>query len=246
MEIQQGKIICRGFIKKAYTEGTYSDSPKNRALGIVGLSYKKESSATATKSESSVTKSTRVVEKLKFFEDKIVRESGNKFEIAYVCSPEGNDILYKEGNKDSIAFDPEEINILKESKAIFTHNHPNSRCFSLQDLILSIHLKMQEIRAVAVESIKGNGTWVFEVGSLKEYSEFKQEYTRINNSIHDEIFEKMREAKEISDEEEDKVITYGNLAHHYLVLDRLMNNTYYGKKIQKENNVKFYFEPKNI
>ena len=61
----------------------------------------------------------------------------------------GKQLLFKDGQASSVSFSPDEVSLMKG--AVFTHNHPGGRSFSLEDVSIFNHSGMKEIRAV------GNG-----------------------------------------------------------------------------------------
>lgn len=84
----------------------------------------------------------------------IERESeivGNTTESAHVYDRDGNLILSKAGDVDSVRFEPEELPQLQDS--VFTHNHPGGETFqngfSDADLNFSFANDVQEMRAVS-------------------------------------------------------------------------------------------------
>jgi len=74
-------------LQKAYTEGTYADTPGNRKLNRVGQSYSEEKGSILFKSN------------LEKDEKNIINESENKYEICSIFDKKGNRILHKKGRK---------------------------------------------------------------------------------------------------------------------------------------------------
>jgi hypothetical protein len=73
----------------------------------------------------------------------------NKKETAGVLDYEGNILLDKRGNKNSVAFNQAEVDLMKGN--MLTHNHPGGSSFSGADIHMLTSNKVNEIRAVATD-----------------------------------------------------------------------------------------------
>ena len=81
-----------------------------------------------------------------------------QYEAAFAWDSEGRLVLKKEGTRDKVTFEDDEIAVLKG--AAFTHNHPRGlefaeddprsfgNSFSIQDLRLACYAELAELRAV--------------------------------------------------------------------------------------------------
>ena len=70
----------------------------------------------------------------------------NKIESAGIYDLNGNLILKKKGNKNSVSFDLREQFLMRDK--VLTHNHPVELGFSNEDIELAFFNKLSEIRAV--------------------------------------------------------------------------------------------------
>lgn len=67
------------------------------------------------------------------------------FESASVIDSNGNQILFKDGEKSQVAFTSEEISRMKGST--LTHNHPSGAGFSREDIGMLVGASLKEMRA---------------------------------------------------------------------------------------------------
>jgi|GEM_PF-2544410 len=85
----------------------------------------------------------------------------NKTESAKVFDKDGETILIKGGNIDSIEFTEDEIKSLKDG--YFTHNHPSGGSFSPADYFMAMKIDLAQIRCVSSKYLhildRGNG-WI--------------------------------------------------------------------------------------
>jgi len=208
-EIRQN--ILNSF-QKAYDEGIYAQTPKNIKLGIAGQPYRK--------SEKPSDKQTEKIHALvKEKEQEILDLTQQKYEACSIIGKDGNHTFSKSGEKSSVSFTNEEIEFLKGAK-VFTHNHPSSRCFSFEDLAMTMKHGIVEMRAIAPESVKGNVTWKFinkgmpsDIGSIKE---FKEIWNYIEEKTRNYFGDKISSAK--GKLEKENVIKEANQTHHYKLL----------------------------
>lgn len=80
------------------------------------------------------------------YEDKIRKR---KTEKAVMFDTKGNVIIDKSGSKDSVAFDYNEVELMKKTGSVMTHNHPSSSSFSGADFKICNTLKGKMIRVAS-------------------------------------------------------------------------------------------------
>jgi hypothetical protein len=67
-------------------------------------------------------------------------------ETGVLIATDGSIFLKRQGRPDKVSFPHKEL--LRASGMTFTHNHPNGYAHSLQDVRLSIHYHLHEVRVV--------------------------------------------------------------------------------------------------
>ncbi len=165
----------------------------------------------------------------------ILKKTKAKYEKCIIFDTKGNKVFEKKGEQSSIEFDEKELLLFKNN--IFIHNHPSGRCFSKEDIFLSIKAGMAEIRAcVEKSSVDGNkGTFVFK-HEIKEnkLQEVVEIYTKISKKINDFVFKK---ADNMSGDKLDEFISKWNGTVHFILAEQLT-------KELKDKGYKcdFYFE----
>lgn len=171
---------------------------------------------------------------VKSYEKDILNVTKNKYEMAVAFSEDSGVVLQKKGEATQVAFDRDEIAKIKGS-AVFTHNHPNSKCFSINDLAIAINSNITQMRAIAEKSVKGNVTWVFEKGEIRgddDLQRFINEYQSLSTATHNrfraDIYDGIISVKG------------AELKHHFKVLEGLMSSIYWRSK-----GAKFYWEKRD-
>lgn len=86
----------------------------------------------------------RVTRALRAFERRIV---GQNFETGLAVDERGVTLLEKVGEAREIAFTEPQTSLVAGATA-FTHNHPSGSAFSVQDLVFSRLLRVQQVRAI--------------------------------------------------------------------------------------------------
>lgn len=118
------------------TSFTYAPG-KSRAHDLAIEREKKRTAAAAATPEQ------KRAAALKTVEDKIRKQN---YESAAIIGKNGEQLLFKDGEKSQVQFTREEALLMKG--ATLTHNHPSSSCFSYADVKTFVYRDMQEIRAV--------------------------------------------------------------------------------------------------
>lgn len=136
------------YLEKARS-GIYTNTPENRKLGRVGQKYGSK-------------KETESLDKiLEQVEEDIIKRTGNKYECLCFLDKEGKNILgIIDGESSSVTIPKESMPKIRGAE-VATHNHPSSRGFSMQDIYLSLANNVKEVRAIAPNSIFGEGVFVF-------------------------------------------------------------------------------------
>jgi len=100
-------------------------------------------------------------------------------EKAFVFDKNGNVLINKAGNEDSVHFTKAELKLLKGN--ILTHNHPGESPFSREDIKLACEKNLKEIRV-----IDKNGTYMM---NLKDGSNFTKGLwdTKISTTVDSHI-----------------------------------------------------------
>lgn len=176
-------------------------------------------------------------DKLNSIEETTFEESKNEYEIGTILNKNGKIIFKKSGNKTSIQLDPYVLDQLKDT--IFTHNHPNGRCFSLADLSTAISYGVKEMRAAVTNSYYGKGTFVFKKGNLeiKDHNVFVVDYRKSEDYVSGELISKINKAD--TPDKVEETIDLCNQIHHIEILKQLFKDKKY-----KNENIEFYFERK--
>ncbi len=121
---------------------------------------------------------------LKSFENKI---KSQKFETAGVFDKDGNLILEKDGDEDSVFFNKNEMELMKSNEgATFTHNHPGGSSLSKADLMLFWNNNLGEMRAVS----KGITHILYKTKNRTNYILENGLQRNILSQIYDEAFKK--------------------------------------------------------
>jgi len=89
-------------------------------------------------------------------EKSILTATGNKWEMGVLMDSKGNELLRKKGTKYHVNITRKDLSGIDTKNTIFTHNHPNSLSFSLNDILFAGELGLKEIRAIAPNSNLGS------------------------------------------------------------------------------------------
>lgn len=114
-----------------------------------------------------------------------------EYESACVIDKEGNQLLFKDGEKTEVSFNWQEVSLMKG--ATLTHNHPSSSTFSVEDVKIFVNRELQEIRAVGsngnthilrrVNEVK-NTAFEFNTTNYEKESKFIESYIKkYSNSV---------------------------------------------------------------
>lgn len=96
---------------------------------------------------SSSSSESKQIEKLKSVEKNI---RNNDYETFVAVSPSGKVLLNKKGTKSEVLISKQEIeDMSRANNVIFTHNHPSSTSFSLNDMHMGMSINAKEIRIVS-------------------------------------------------------------------------------------------------
>lgn len=174
---------------------------------------------------------------LKDFEDSIRNQS---FETAGVYDEDGNLILKKDGDKNSIYFTEEELMLMRSNKdVVFTHNHPKGYSFSKADIILAYKNNLREMRAVS-EGV--DHVLVFK-------SENKPTYMLANGLSNAELSSLYDKAYKKAKKTTDKIFNAATIAETTDEFLENLNYTLYHEtmiNLSKDRKVKGYLEYKAI
>ena len=195
-----------------------------------------ELNAYRDKKTDKVTRGGSIKEAVISYEKAILKDTGNKYEACVVIDNKGRSILSKRGNRSSIVLTKEEMEKVKGA-SVFTHNHPESRCFSLADLCLCMRQGIKQIRAIAPESAEGNVSWVFEPsGELTEnwVDVFITQYNKNDRDVRNRFQNKINIGEMSVDECEER--------HHYEVLKDTVEML---GDISEFKEMKFYYEKRD-
>jgi SPP1 gp7 family putative phage head morphogenesis protein len=137
------------------------------------------------------------ISKLKEIEGRIIDQ---KKESASIVDDNGNELLFKDGNKTSVSFTRKESALFEGNT--LTHNHPiqiktaGGMTFSNSDMATLNNTKLKSIRAVTYDPTGQPIVYEMVVDSPEFYdlkaSTIKSTYTRINNAKSAEIFPEVR------------------------------------------------------
>lgn len=144
---------------------------------------------------------------------------------------EGKLIFTKKGEYDKIEFYKSEVNIFKNSE-IFTHNHPEDKSFSMEDIFMAISTGIKEIRIISPNYIyslnfshKEKSNNDFELVNKYQYLFNKIDKHEHDTSLH---LEEMKESGFLTSNEID------------IVKDKIMlKNIVEDKEINDMFNMKF-------
>lgn len=96
------------------------------------------------------------IQKKKTIEKSILKATGNKREMGVLMDSKGNELFRKKGTKSHVNITKKDLSNIDTKNTIFTHNHPNSLSFSLNDILFAGELGLKEIRAIAPNSSLGS------------------------------------------------------------------------------------------
>jgi len=96
------------------------------------------------------------IQKKKTIEKSILKATGNKREMGVLMDSKGNELLRKKGTKNHVNITRKDLSDIDTKNTIFTHNHPNSLSFSLNDILFAGELGLKEMRAIAPKSSLGS------------------------------------------------------------------------------------------
>lgn len=171
-------------------------------------------------------KSKKLSEAISKGEEFILKETGQKYEygLAYKQDGKGNIIVAfeKEGGENYITFNEKEIKDVRG--ATFTHNHPNSRCFSKEDINLAINSGMKEIRAIAPKSQLGNITYYLKIKDTLSLEEHQTLFHIINEEDSSQREINYMRINKMSEEEQIEEIDRLNLCHSYNLFSTVFAN----------------------
>jgi len=77
--------------------------------------------------------------------------SDQKYESAHFFDVDGNTVLAKDGNKNSVVFD--DADVQKMAGTVLTHNHPSGGSFSPEDIALGSTGSLKEVRAIGTNPL---------------------------------------------------------------------------------------------
>jgi len=147
--------------------------------------------------------------KLASYENKI---KDSLVEKCYALNKEGKVVLSKTGGKSSIEFTAGELASLTDTT--FTHNHPNGRAFSLDDINLQVITGVKEMRAVT-----GEGTVSSMVVDSRHRGEKWAKKLKVSFDNEDRI---VRETFTAEINAGKMTIPDANRKHHYEVWERVV------------------------
>ena len=96
------------------------------------------------------------IQKKKTIEKSILKATGNKREMGVLMDSKGNELIRRKGTKNHVNITKKDLSDIDTKNTIFTHNHPNSLSFSLNDILFAGELGLKEIRAIAPNSSLGS------------------------------------------------------------------------------------------
>jgi len=96
------------------------------------------------------------VQRKKTIEKSILKATGNKKEMGVLMDSKGNELFRKKGTKNHVNITRKDLSDIDTKNTIFTHNHPNSLSFSLNDILFAGELGLKEMRAIAPNSSLGS------------------------------------------------------------------------------------------
>ncbi len=112
--------------------------------------------------------------------------TGQKYETGKIYNAQGICVLSKDGGQEAVSFSQAEIKLMKG--CTLTHNHPNSSCFSYEDINMLRIGKLTEIRATTktgVYRLQPPKIWPKELGSLDKIISV---YYDIDNQYSNQFF----------------------------------------------------------
>lgn len=128
---------------------------------------------------------TAILNKKVYNAEKSIRNQ--TYESAFVFAPDGTQLLFKDGTRDTVEFTDKELDLF--SGAILTHNHPSiGGSFSPQDILTAIENNLAEIRAVGAQyrySLK------FPKGSIRKYFQNQVDYAE--TQVRKQLTQKIRD-----------------------------------------------------
>lgn len=137
--------------------------------------------------------------------------AGLDYERAYVFDKTGRIILKKDGSRNSVAFEKEDLALIKDKDAIFTHNHPSSGgSFSLEDIQFAVAHNQMEMRAVGR---KYGHSMYRPAQGWPDLNLLTDEFYKADNEVRDEFWRRIS-LGQLSREEADR-------EHHHQVWSRI-------------------------
>ena len=155
---------------------TFSANPETRAgaMAIQRESGKHESIGRAYGGSVSIpdkkpkeNRSEKLTQNLKSVEEK---NRTRKTEQANIYDKDGNLLFSKGGSKSEVSFSGMECRMMKGS--VLTHNHPRGSNFSAEDIRISVHRELHEIRA----STPQGTVYSFKPGKVLKSQQSKEEF----------------------------------------------------------------------
>ncbi len=122
---------------------------------------------------------------LRAVEDRIRNQ---KFESAAIIDKDGNELLFKDGQKSQVGFNRAECNMMNGNT--LTHNHPRCSMFSYEDLHCFTSQSMQEIRATNRDGVTycmKRGQGYKQVDSNAFAQNYKKEYKKATAYAQSEL-----------------------------------------------------------
>jgi len=164
------------------------------------------------------------------FENKIINAD---LEYCGSFDSQGKLLLSKKGEYDKIELSYKEAQRIKNIE-IFTHNHPEKRSFSMEDLILSTCLGVKELRAVHNKTV-----FSFKISAVNQSSSYFEHYNKIVD-----FFNKLKEYDDIVEKEFKDLIDSGFLTlekaynqHQHVLLNKLLEDVELKKIFHIQYNV---------
>jgi len=185
------------FYKEKYTALDKENAAMKQEIANLRAMYEalKKPDGEATEEEAQQKKTKKIVSD---YENTIRDQT---FESCGVFGVDGKHLLHKDGERAYITFTPEEASNFKG--AIFTHNHPNGRSFSKEDVSIACRTGMKELRAITPQS-KGK-TYILRMKdgtnmSPDIWDKIEPSFNKNNKEIHDEFSNKIRSGDMTIDE----------------------------------------------
>ena len=161
--------------------------------------------------------------KMLAFEEKIRR---NKKESATVYDKNGDEVFFQAGDEYEVPFTNEQMRMAISNGSILTHNHPESKSFSDNDMLLLVTMRLDEIRAVGEDytySMKYN---------KPTNMEFVEQWDKMNSALK----ESRKHAGKIVDDwfykspQSNADVDKANMMITWIAMEYLSEETTFGKK----------------